>query len=140
MKFRALLASVGLFLVSLALIVSCSNPASQMSTQSDGSPSPSGSAANMPSVRLGFSAWPGWFPWQVAQDEKVFEKHNLSVDLKWFDGYLESINTLTAGQIDANSQTLNDTISAVAGGADQVVVLVNDNSTGERQNYRTRGN
>jgi NitT/TauT family transport system substrate-binding protein len=50
--------------------------------------------------------------------------------LKWFDGYLESISTLTAGQIDANSQTLGDTVSSVAGGAEQVVVLVNDNSTG----------
>jgi NitT/TauT family transport system substrate-binding protein len=79
---------------------------------------------------LGFSAWPGWFPWQVSQEEKIFEKNNVPVDLKWFDGYLESINTLVAGQLDANSQTLNDTISAVAGGADQVVVLVNDNSTG----------
>jgi NitT/TauT family transport system substrate-binding protein len=127
MKLRSLLSKLGLFLVSLVLVVSCSNPASQMSTQSDSTPASSGSAA---SVRLGFSAWPGWFPWQVAQDEKIFEKSSISVDLKWFDGYTESISTLTAGQIDANSQTLNDTISAVAGGADQVVVLVNDNSTG----------
>jgi NitT/TauT family transport system substrate-binding protein len=81
-------------------------------------------------VRLGFSAWPGWFPWQVAQEEKIFDTNKVAVDLKWFDGYLESISTLAAGQIDANSQTLNDTISSVAGGADQVVVLVNDNSTG----------
>jgi len=127
MKFRSLLASAGLFVTSLALIVSCANPASQMSTQSSSAPS---TAATTAAIRLGFSAWPGWFPWQVAQDEKIFENNKLSVDLKWFDGYLESINTLTAGQIDANSQTLNDTISAVSGGADQVVVLVNDNSTG----------
>lgn len=127
MKLRSRLSGFGLFLISLVLVVSCSNPASQMSTQSNSAPSPSGSGAG---VRLGFSAWPGWFPWQVAQDEKLFEKSNLAVDLKWFDGYTESISTLTAGQIDANSQTLNDTISAVAGGADQVVVLVNDNSTG----------
>ncbi|PSB31860.1 aliphatic sulfonate ABC transporter substrate-binding protein [Stenomitos frigidus] len=127
MKVRSLLASAGLFLVSMMLVVSCANPASQMSTQSSSAPSPSGTAIT---VRLGFSAWPGWFPWQVSQDAKLFEKNNLSVDLKWFDGYLESISTLTAGQIDANSQTLNDTISAVAGGADQVIVLVNDNSTG----------
>ncbi|SRR5579883_222245 len=129
MKLRSLLSISGLFLASVLLVVSCSNPASQMSTQSGGSsaPSPSSSAAG---VKLGFSAWPGWFPWQVAQDEKLFEKNNIPVDLKWFDGYLESINTLTAGQLDANSQTLNDTISAVAGGADEVVVLVNDNSTG----------
>lgn len=127
MKLRSLLSNLGFFFVSLVLIVSCSNPASQMSTQSDNTPAPSGNAA---SVRLGFSAWPGWFPWQVAQDEKIFEQNKIAVDLKWFDGYTESLSTLTAGQIDANSQTLNDTISAVAGGADQVVVLVNDNSTG----------
>jgi len=129
MKQRSLLSFLGIFLVSLVLIVSCSNPASQMSTSSGGSPAPSGSSS-AGGVRLGFSAWPGWFPWQVANDEKIFDKAKVPVDLKWFDGYLESINTLTAGQLDANSQTLNDTISAVAGGADQVVVLVNDNSTG----------
>jgi NitT/TauT family transport system substrate-binding protein len=97
-----------------------------MSTNTGSTPSNSGRTV----VRLGFSAWPGWFPWQVAQEQKIFAANKVSVDLKWFDGYLESINTLTAGQIDANSQTLNDTISAVSGGADQVVVLVNDNSTG----------
>ncbi|NJO94226.1 MAG: aliphatic sulfonate ABC transporter substrate-binding protein, partial [Hydrococcus sp. RM1_1_31] len=50
--------------------------------------------------------------------------------LKWFDGYLESLSTLTAGQIDANSQTLGDTVNSISGGAEQVIVLVNDNSTG----------
>lgn len=79
---------------------------------------------------MGFSAWPGWIPWQVAQDEKLFDANNVKVDLKWFDGYLESISALTAGQLDANTQTLNDTISSVAAGAEQVIVLVNDNSTG----------
>jgi NitT/TauT family transport system substrate-binding protein len=128
MKSRSLLSCVALFLVSIVLTVSCSNPASQMLTETDSSPSSSQATGTV--VRLGFSAWPGWFPWQVAQDEKIFEQNKVAVDLKWFDGYLESINTLTAGQIDANSQTLNDTISAVAGGADQVIVLVNDNSTG----------
>lgn len=37
---------------------------------------------------------------------------------------------MRAGQLDANTQTLNDTISSVAAGSDQVIVLVNDNSTG----------
>lgn len=126
MKMRSLLSGVSLFLISLLLSVSCANPGSQVSTQTGSSPAPGSETT----VRLGFSAWPGWFPWQVAQDEKIFESNQVSVDLKWFDGYLESINTLVAGQTDANSQTLNDTISSVAGGADQVVVLVNDNSTG----------
>ncbi|MCG9892716.1 MAG: ABC transporter substrate-binding protein [Thermosynechococcaceae cyanobacterium MS004] len=126
MKLRSLLTNCLLFVVGFGLIVSCSNPASQMSSSPTGSAVPAGTTV----VRLGFSAWPGWFPWQVAADQKIFEANNVSVDLKWFDGYLESISALTAGQIDANSQTLNDTISSVSGGADQVVVLVNDNSTG----------
>lgn len=84
-------------------------------------------------VRLGFSAWPGWFPWQVAQEKGIFQQHDVQVELQWFDSYTDSLNALKAEQLDANSQTLNDTISAVAGGADQVVVLVNDNSTGNDQ-------
>ncbi|WP_448573448.1 ABC transporter substrate-binding protein [Trichothermofontia sp.] len=131
MKLRSLLTTIGLFLLSLVLAVSCTNPASQMST--DRSPSPTAGGTASPAaqlVKLGFSAWPGWFPWQVAQEEGIFAANAANVDLKWFDGYLESINALNAGQLDANSQTLNDTISSIAAGSDQVVVLVNDNSTG----------
>jgi NitT/TauT family transport system substrate-binding protein len=129
MKRRSLFASLGLFLVSIFLVVSCKQTTPPVSNNS----SPSASSASNPTtqtVRLGFSAWPGWFPWQVAQDAGIFTANKVKIDLKWFDGYLESINALTAGQLDANAQTLNDTISSIAAGADQVVVLVNDNSTG----------
>jgi NitT/TauT family transport system substrate-binding protein len=124
MKLRSLLSAFLLCVAALTLTVSCSNPATNVQTTS------TPAAPAEVTLRLGFSAWPGWFPWQIAQDEGVFKKNNLTVDLKWFDGYLESISTLTASKIDANSQTLGDTVSSVAGGADQVIVLVNDNSTG----------
>lgn len=124
---QSLLSYIILFLVTLTFAVSCVNPATYIKTTSE---IDSASSAGVGAVRLGFSAWPGWFPWQVAQDEGIFKANAVQVDLKWFDGYLESISTLTAGQIDANSQTLGDTVSSVSGGADQVVVLVNDNSTG----------
>jgi NitT/TauT family transport system substrate-binding protein len=84
-------------------------------------------------VQLGFSAWPGWFPWQVAEEAGLFEKNGLKVKLTWFTGYADSINALAAGKLDANSQTLNDTLSSVSGGADLAVVLVNDNSIGNDQ-------
>ena len=84
-------------------------------------------------IKLGFSAWPGWFPWQVAEEAGLFKKAGVDVDLVWFEGYLDSINALAAGQLDANSQTLNDTIGSVAAGAGQVIILVNDNSTGNDQ-------
>jgi len=127
MKMRSPLSYILLFLVTLTFAVSCTNPAVYIKTTTEMQEASSVAAG---AVRLGFSAWPGWFPWQVAQEQGIFKANNVPVDLKWFDGYLESISTLTAGQIDANSQTLGDTVSSVAGGADQVIVLVNDNSTG----------
>lgn len=81
-------------------------------------------------VTVGFSAWPGWFPWQVAKEAGIFDKAGVNVELRWFEGYLDSINAFAAGQLDANSQTLNDTLASVAAGAPEVIVLVNDNSTG----------
>jgi NitT/TauT family transport system substrate-binding protein len=84
-------------------------------------------------VRIGYSAWPGWFPWKVSEEKGLFAKAGVPVTLQWFDGYLDSINALNAGQLDCNSQTLGDTISSVAGGADLQVVLTNDNSTGNDQ-------
>lgn len=84
-------------------------------------------------IRIGFSAWPGWFPWQVAEEKGLFTKAGLDVKLTYFESYTDSLNALNAGKLDANSQTLNDTISSVGAGADQVVVLVNDNSTGNDQ-------
>ncbi|WET78803.1 ABC transporter substrate-binding protein [Amycolatopsis sp. QT-25] len=87
-------------------------------------------AASGNKVTIGYSAWPGWFPWAVAQEKGLFEKNGVNVDLKWFDSYTESINALSSGAIDANSQTLNDTLASVSGGSKLSVVLVNDNSTG----------
>ncbi|PSB05296.1 ABC transporter substrate-binding protein [Merismopedia glauca] len=127
MKKRSLLQYCIISIITLCVAVGCSNPATQIKTNSEtGTSAPV--SANL--VRLGFSAWPGWFPWQVAQDQGIFAANKTPVDLKWFDGYLESISTLNTGQIDANSQTLGDTVSSIGGGTDLVVVLTNDNSTG----------
>jgi NitT/TauT family transport system substrate-binding protein len=84
-------------------------------------------------ITLGYSAWPGWFPWAVAEEAGIFEEVGVDVELEWFDDYLSSLDALASGSIDANSQTLNDTLVGVSAGSDQVVVLVNDNSAGNDQ-------
>ncbi len=119
MKRRQLLSSLVLFLASIFITVSCASPNAPTETATPGKP-----------INMGYSAWPGWFPWKVAEQENLFAANEVNVNLQWFDGYLDSINALAAGQLDANTQTLNDTISSVAAGSDQVIVLVNDNSTG----------
>jgi NitT/TauT family transport system substrate-binding protein len=98
----------------------------------DAAPTAGGAAAPT-RVTLAFSAWPGWFPWQVAQEKGLFAANGVEVELKYFDSYTDSLTALATGQVDANSQTLNDTLASVSGGAKQTIVLVNDNSTGNDQ-------
>jgi NitT/TauT family transport system substrate-binding protein len=86
-----------------------------------------------PTIKLGFSTWPGWLPWQVTEEMGFFKKAGVDVELVWFEGYLDSINAFAAGQLDGNSQTLSDTLLSVAAGSDQRIVLTNDNSTGNDQ-------
>jgi NitT/TauT family transport system substrate-binding protein len=117
--------AVAAVLAALTALTACSS-------NSDSATS-GGSAGSTAQVTLGFSAWPGWFPWQVAQEQGLFTKNGVTVQLKYFDSYTDSLNALASGSIDANSQTLNDTLSSVAGGAKESIVLVNDNSTGNDQ-------
>jgi NitT/TauT family transport system substrate-binding protein len=113
--------TAGAIALGLVVLVACGGSGS-------GSSSTSGAK-----LSLGFSAWPGWFPWQVAQEKGIFAKHGLDVNLRYFESYTDSLNALATGNLDANSQTLNDTLSSVASGSKQTIVLVNDNSTGNDQ-------
>jgi NitT/TauT family transport system substrate-binding protein len=89
-----------------------------------------GASEDLPSLTIGYSAWPGWFPLAVAEEQGLFEEAGLDVKLEYFADYTASLDALVAGKVDVNAQTLNDTIFAVASGAEQKIVVVNDNSTG----------
>jgi NitT/TauT family transport system substrate-binding protein len=91
---------------------------------------PAAHAAKLDKVTIGYSAWPGWFPLAVAQKEGIFKKNGLDVNLKYFADYVSSLDAMSAGKLDANTQTLNDTMAAVAGGSKQSIIVVNDNSAG----------
>ena len=80
--------------------------------------------------RSGYSAWPGWFPLAVAEQAGIFEQVGLDVELVYFADYIASIDAMAAGELDFVTQTLNDTMASVAFGSEQVIVVVNDNSTG----------
>jgi NitT/TauT family transport system substrate-binding protein len=123
MKRRSLFAYMGLCLSTMLLLISCGK-ADIQSNNPNATPSPSGN------ITVGFSAWPGWLPWQVAIESGLLNPSQSKAQFQWFDNYLDSLKALQDGKIQANSQTLNDTIAAISNGADQVVVLINDNSTG----------
>lgn len=119
MKSKATL----LVLLMMVALAACTSPADDSSDPATGEGA----------VRIGFSAWPGWFPLQVALEKGLFEAEGVDVELTYFESYTDSLNALNAGQVDANTQTLGDTIPAIAAGAEQTIVLVNDNSTGNDQ-------
>lgn len=81
-------------------------------------------------LRIGVSDWPGWVAWYVAERNDYFSKHKVNVELIWFDRYTESIDALTRGDLDANSQTWSDTLPLLAGGHALELILINDNSAG----------
>jgi NitT/TauT family transport system substrate-binding protein len=124
MKRRNFFSLLLVFCSTLLLTVSCNQAPKE-------TPTANNPATNTPPIVIGYSNWAGWWPWAIAEEEGLFAKNNLNVQMKWFDGYLESLQALAAGQLDGNSQTLNDTI-AFAGEAinGEVAVLVNDNSAG----------
>ena len=93
---------------------------------------PAGAGKSEP-ITLGYSAWPGWFPLAVAEKAGIFEDVGLNVKLRYFADYIGSLDAMTAGRLDGNTQTLNDTMTGVSAGSDQVIVVVNDNSAGNDQ-------
>lgn len=81
-------------------------------------------------ITIGYSDWPGWTCWDIAQKEGFFAKHHCDVKLVWFPNYSDSLNALAAGQVDCNCQTWSDTMGPLAAGVPLDVVLINDNSAG----------
>jgi ABC-type nitrate/sulfonate/bicarbonate transport system substrate-binding protein len=107
---------MGLILVGLFFPLSCAiNPA----------PTPPEIATAVP-INVGFSDRPSWLSWEVARQKQFFEQYRANVDLKWFDRYVESVRAFDSGLLDANTQTLADTIRAIANGEDWVIILVTD--------------
>ncbi len=125
MNRRKLISLISVFCLSLVLTISCSQ-APQSSDSGTTTTNPEEEA-----IVIGYSNWAGWWPWAIAEQEGLFTKNNVNVQMKWFDGYLESMEALAAGQLDGNCQTLNDTISLAENAVNgEVAILVNDNSAG----------
>ncbi|MEA3019097.1 MAG: NitT/TauT family transport system substrate-binding protein [Actinomycetota bacterium] len=118
---------LALLLVPILVLAACGGSSSKTSAASSTTVA---APATADKITLGYSAWPGWFPLAVADQQGIFKAAGLDVTLKYFADYIASIEAFASGKLDGNAQTLNDTMASVAGGSDQVIVIVGDNSTG----------
>jgi NitT/TauT family transport system substrate-binding protein len=127
-NIQKLLFRLTIYLISFLLIGGCTLSQKSIYTQE------SQSFVNNTPFRFGFSNWPGFMPWPVADEEEIFESNKVNIDLKFYD-YLSSIKQMQEGNLDANNQSLNDTISTIASGntPDQAIVLITDISQGGDQ-------
>ena len=116
------------FALGAAIFAGCA-PKKEADTSAAGG-APGQPAVAGDAITIGYSDWPGWTCWDIAEKQGFFRKHNVNVKLVWFPTYTDSLNALVAGQVDANCQTWSDTMGPLAQGQALKAVLVNDNSAG----------
>ncbi|GGG24691.1 ABC transporter substrate-binding protein [Paenibacillus abyssi] len=113
--------SLAVLMIAVLLIVTAcgSGGSSETSASEEGEP-----------ITIALSPWPGWYLWFLVEEKGFFEKHGVDVKLEWFPVYSDSLQALATGKVDANSQTLSDTLAPISKGINLKAVLVNDNSFG----------
>ncbi len=83
-------------------------------------------------LRIGFSDWPGWTPWQIAVDKGWFKQAGVDVDMQWFD-YSASLDAFAAGKLDGDLIATGDGLALGANGAKNVLIMLTDYSSGNDQ-------
>lgn len=92
-------------------------------------------AAPKKDFKIAWSIYVGWMPWGYAADtgivKKWADKYGISIEVKQFNDYVESVNQYTAGSFDAVTITNMDALSIpAAGGVDTTAVVMGDFSNG----------
>lgn len=96
---------------------------------------PGAQAAEKKDFKVAWSIYVGWMPWGYAADsgivKKWADKYGITIEVKQFNDYVESINQYTAGAYDAVTLTNMDALSIpAAGGVDTTAVVIGDYSNG----------
>ncbi|MGO4546957.1 ABC transporter substrate-binding protein [Paenibacillus sp. 2TAB23] len=108
-----------ILIVVMGLVAACSGNAKNSAGGTAGDP-----------ITIALSPWPGWYMWYLVEEKGFFEQHGVDVKLEFFPVYSDSLQAIAAGKVDANSQTLSDSLAPLSKGIGLKAVLVNDNSFG----------
>ena len=93
------------------------------------------SAADGKHFKVAWSIYTGYMPWAYAQKSGILkkwaDKYGITIDLVQLNDYVESINQYTAGQFDAVTDTVMDSLTIpAAGGVDTTMLIVGDYTNG----------
>lgn len=81
-------------------------------------------------ISIGTSPYPAWYVWYIAQEEGIFKKYGLNIELVYFPVYSDSLQAFNSGKIDMLNIATADIIAPYNSGVDFKTILINDNSNG----------
>src|SRR6201989_242624 len=92
-------------------------------------------AAPKKEFNIAWTIYVVWMPWGYAADtgivKKWADKYGITIEVKQFNDYVESVNQYTAGTFDAVTITNMDALSIpAAGGVDTTSIIMGDFSNG----------
>jgi len=80
-------------------------------------------------LKIGYSDWPGWLPWEIAIKKGWFEEAGVEVDFQFMD-YVKSMDVYAAGALDATHMTNGDALVIGATAKPSIAIICNDYSNG----------
>lgn len=83
-------------------------------------------------LKISYSDWMGYLPWDIAQQKGFFKNRGVEVDLKWFE-YMPAIDAFAANQVDAVSCAASDALVMTATGTRNIMILMHDYGNGNDQ-------
>ena len=88
------------------------------------------SPAHAEPLRIIYSDWPGWVPWEIAKEKGFFDDAGVEVELIWMD-YVKGMEAFAVGQADAVCMTNGDAL-VIGATADKpsTAIIINDYSNG----------
>ncbi len=80
-------------------------------------------------IKIAYSDWPGWLPFEVAVQKGFFKEAGVDVEMVWFE-YLPSMEAFSAGKVDAVTMTNGDAMVTGASGKASTCIVLTDYSDG----------
>jgi NitT/TauT family transport system substrate-binding protein len=67
-------------------------------------------ASANPPLRIAVNLWPGLYPAAIAQEEGLFAKHHVQVEIHYYESYPDTYGDLLLGKVDGLSAIIGDTL------------------------------
>lgn len=81
-------------------------------------------------ISLGLSPYPAFYIWYICEEEGLFDKYDLNVNLEYFPVYSDSLQAFATEQVDVLAMAMPDTVALFAEEIPFKLIFINENSNG----------